>query len=204
MKIKSILFDLGNVIIKFDPAIAEKGYSRHGKFSKGAFITYLMNSDIVDKYMEGKLTSSRFYTVTCKKFKLDMKFNEFYKIWNSIFYPYPEMEEIVRSLKSKYPDIKLVLVSNTNEAHFDFLKIKYDVLSVFDKHVVSHKIGFIKPRSKIFREALRIAGGIAKETFYTDDRPELISAARVLGLRAFQFTGHEELKKQLARFNILI
>lgn len=203
-RIKSILFDLGNVVVKFDPAIAEEGYSRHGKIKKGALVDYIMDSDNGNKYMEGKLTSSKFYMMTCRKFRLDIKFNDFYNIWNSIFFPYPEMEKMVRALKQKYTDIKLILLSNTNEQHYDFLRREYPVLDLFDLHVVSHEVGAQKPKAKMFKEALSSAETLPKETFYTDDRDDLIEAARILGIRAFQFTDHESLKKQLTKFEINI
>ncbi|MFH1412210.1 MAG: HAD family phosphatase [Candidatus Omnitrophota bacterium] len=204
MNIKALLFDLGNVMIKFDPAIAEEGYSRYGKIKKGGFVDYIMDSREIDRYMEGDLNSSRFYMITCRRFRLDIKFKEFYEVWNSIFSPYPEMEKMVLELKEKYPELKLILVSNTNEAHYEFLREKYDILNAFDERVLSHEIGCQKPDPRIFNEALRLAGSIPKETFYADDRQDLIDAARVMGIRAFLFTEYQELKEQLSSCNILL
>ncbi|MFH1664545.1 MAG: HAD family phosphatase [Candidatus Omnitrophota bacterium] len=201
-KIKAVFFDLGNVIIRFNPEILEEGYASFGKVEKGKFVDYIMGSDNVDGYMEGKLSSSRFYTRTRRLFRLDMKYNEFYSVWNSMFFPYPEMEEIVRALKVKYPGIKLVLVSNTNEAHYEFLKKEYEILDLFDGHVVSHEVGKQKPHPAIFSEALKTAGCISKNAFFTDDRPELVEGARTMGIHAFLFTGHNDLKKQLSKYNI--
>jgi len=119
-----------------------------------------------------------------------------------MFYPYPEMEEIVRNIKNKYPDIPLALVSDTNEAHYGFLREKYEVLGLFDHYVLSHETGKLKPHPDVYKEAMRLTGTIAKDIFYTDDRLELIKAARVLGLHAFHFTGHEALREQLAKFGV--
>ena len=202
--IKAILFDLGNVIIRFDPEILEKAYSTHGKIKKGAIVEYLLDSENVNKYMEGKLTNRQFYLRTSRLFRMDIKFGEFFHKWNSIFFPYPEVEEIIRTLKKKYPEIKLILLSNTNETHYEFLRKEYNILDVLDAHVVSHEVGKQKPHPEIFREALRLAGSISKDTFYTDDRLDLIERARTMGIRAYQFTGHEELKKQLAKYDIIV
>ena len=202
--IRAILFDLGNVIIRFDPDILDKGYSPYARMIEGKFTDYLLNSEVINAYMEGKIDSSQFYHRTRRVFKMDVDFNEFYRVWNSMFYPYPEMEEIIISLKKNYPDVKLVLISNTNEAHYDFIKQKYEVLKHMDACVVSHELGKQKPHPDIFKEAMRLAGSIPKDTFYTDDRPELIEAARVMGIRAFQFTGHEALRESLAKCGIQI
>ena len=95
-------------------------------------------------------------------------------------------------------------MSNTNEAHYEFLLKEYEILDVFDERVVSHQIRRQKPRSEIYTEALRLAGSLPKETFYTDDRLDLVEAARVRGIIAYQFVGHEELRSQLAKFGITV
>jgi HAD superfamily hydrolase (TIGR01509 family) len=102
----------------------------------------------------------------------------------------------------KYPDIKLVLVSNTNETHFDFIKREYKVLESLDHCVVSHESGSIKPHPGIYSDALKAAGVISKEAFYTDDRQDLIDAARVMGMRAHLFTDHEKFLKDLAKCGV--
>ena len=98
-KVKAIFFDLGNVIVNFDPEILEEGYSRFGNIEKGKVVEYLLESKNVERYMEGRLTASQFYSKTRRLFKLKIKFGEFYELWNSIFIPNPEMEEIVKKIK---------------------------------------------------------------------------------------------------------
>ena len=200
--IKAIVFDLGNVLIKFDPALLTRGFSEYGKVDEKKMTEYLLESDNINRYMAGKITSSQFYTRTKKIFRIKISYREFYEVWNSVFHPYPEMEDMVRAIREKYPEIKLVLLSNTNEEHYEFLEKEYGILEVFDECVVSHEVRRIKPHPDIFQEALRLAGSLPRETFYTDDRKDLIEAARVMGLRAYQFVGHEELRKHLAKFGI--
>ena len=202
--IKAILFDLGNVVVRFDPAIVERGYASRGKITSGQVVEYIMDSSNMNGYMEGKLTSSQFYMRTRSIFKLDLRYHEFYDIWNSMFYPYPEMEELIKKIKDAYPAIKLVLISNTNEAHYEFLVKKYKVLELLDGHILSHVVGKQKPDTLIFTKAMELAGSIPKNTFYTDDRLELIEAARVMGIRAHQFIGHEELRVHLEKYGIKV
>jgi HAD superfamily hydrolase (TIGR01509 family) len=200
--IKAMIFDLGNVVIKFDPNILDAEYRKYCKAREGAFVEYLLDSDNINKYMEGKLSSSRFYSKTKRMFRMDIKYGEFYGIWNAMFTSYPEMEEIIRKLKENYPQIKLILLSNTNEVHYNFVKEEYKVLDLFDGHLLSHEFGKQKPHPEIYKEAMRMAGTIPRDTFYTDDREDLIEAARIMGIKAYQFTGHEGLIKQLSKFGI--
>ncbi|MFC1644344.1 HAD family hydrolase [Candidatus Omnitrophota bacterium] len=202
--LKAILFDLGNVIVRFDAEKVEKEFGACGKIKEGEFVDYITDSYNTNRYMEGKLTSSQFYNKTRRLFKMDIRFNEFYRVWNSMFYPYPEVEDIIKAISEKYPDIKLVLISNTNESHYEFIRERYKILDLMDAHVVSHEVGKQKPHTDIFNEALRLAESIPKDTFYTDDRLDLIEAARVMGIRAFQFVGHDQLREQLTKYNIHI
>jgi len=202
--IKAALFDLGNVLIRFDVDVLVKGFSLHTKIKNPDFFGYVMDSYNMNKYMAGKLTSSKFYTRTKKLFKLDISYGDFYRVWNSIFSPNTEVEDIVRAIKTKYPEVRLILVSNTNEAHYTFLEKEYDILGLFDEIVLSHEVGCQKPDPAIFTKALSAAGSISKETFYTDDRLDLIEAARVMGMRAYQFTTHDKLISDLAKVNIIV
>ena len=203
-EIRAIFFDLGNVIVKVNPEVLEKGFADCGKIIIGKFISQFMVSDDYNRYTEGKLTSSQFYSRTKKLYRLDIKYREFYDLWNKVLEPYPEMEEIVRNLKKDYPDIKMILVSNTNEVHYDFVREKYKILDLLDGHITSHEEGMQKPDPEIFVRALKLADTLPKETFYTDDREDLISAARTMGIRAFQFHDHHQFQAQLAKFNIKI
>ncbi|MFH1798192.1 MAG: HAD family phosphatase [Candidatus Omnitrophota bacterium] len=200
--IKAILFDLGNVIVKVNTRPLEEKWAYSGKKASSEVIDYFMDSDNMNGYMEGKLSSSQFYTKTKRFFNLDMKFHEFYDLWNSVIVPYPEMEVIIKNLKNKYPDIKLILISNINEKHYTFVRENYKILDLLDGFAVSHELGRQKPHHEIYQEAVRLAETLPKHAFYTDDRQDLIDAARTLGIRAFQFTNHETLQSQLSRFGI--
>ncbi|MFH1879091.1 MAG: HAD family phosphatase [Candidatus Omnitrophota bacterium] len=173
--IKAVLFDLGNVVVKIDTSALTREWAAAGKASEKDSMEYFLDSKNMNRYMEGKLTSSQFYEKTRRLFKLGLKYNDFYRVWNSIFLPYPEMEELIRAIRAKYPDIRLGLVSNTNESHYEHIREHYEILDAFDFHVVSHVIGIQKPNSKIFQEALRLAGTLARNTFFTDDREDLIA-----------------------------
>jgi len=201
-EIKAILLDLGNVVVLVRAEAAHAGYSAYGKIDPDSMFRYVMDSENMNRYQEGRLNSSQFYEKTRRYFKIKISYADFYKVWNDMFERYLEMEEIIKTLKEKYPQIKLVLLSNTNQAHYEHIKKEYPILGLLDGHVVSYEVGRQKPHPEIYKEALKVSGTLPKETFYTDDRPELIEAARVMGIHAFQFTGHEAFRAQLAKFNI--
>ena len=78
-------------------------------------------------------------------------------------------------------------MSNTNEAHFEFIRSKYGVVDYFDRHVLSYEVGSLKPDRKMFERAIEAADCPAEALFFTDDREENIIVARQLGIHAHQF-----------------
>jgi glucose-1-phosphatase len=203
-KVKAVFFDLGNVLVRFDVGILVKGLSPHSRVKDPDLDSYVMDSPDMNRYMEGKISSSQFYNRTKRHFRLDISYADFYRAWNSIFYPYTEVEDIVRSIKKKYPEIRLILVSNTNETHYSYLEKEYDVLEAFDEKILSHEVGCQKPDPDIFMKALAASGALPKDTFYTDDRLDLIEAARIMGIRAYQFISHDKLVTDLAGVGVVI
>jgi HAD superfamily hydrolase (TIGR01549 family) len=87
----------------------------------------------------------------------------------------------------------LILVSNTNEAHIDFVRANFRVLDYFDHLVFSYKVGSLKPDREIFEHAIAISGHPPEALFYTDDREENVLAAAQLGMCAHQFRGESKL-----------
>ena len=109
----------------------------------------------------------------------------FRKTWSSVFLPdLIVSEDLLLALKRKYP---LLLVSNTNEAHVEFIRSNYRVLDIFDHHVLSYEVGSLKPDRKIFQHAISLSGYPPEALFFTDDREENILMARQLGMTAHQF-----------------
>jgi len=84
-EIKSILFDLGNVIVKLEPQKLEEGYKKYCKKNPEKIIRHCLASETLRKYQEGKISSSQFYSKLKRFFRMDIKYGEFYDIWNSMF-----------------------------------------------------------------------------------------------------------------------
>lgn len=108
-------------------------------------------------------------------------------------------EELLVALKHNYP---LILVSNTNEAHINYVRANYQLLDHFDHYVFSYEVGSLKPDCKIFQHAITVSGFSANELFFTDDREENIRAARQLGMHAHQFKNQSQLVAALQQAGV--
>ena len=104
-------------------------------------------------------------------------------------------------LKRKYP---LILVSNTNEAHAEFIRAKYRIFDYFDHHVLSYRVGSLKPDMKIFEHAILASGCPPETLFFTDDREENVRAAQQLGIHSHRFVSESKLIDALRQAGVEI
>jgi putative hydrolase of the HAD superfamily len=194
--IRALIFDLGRTLIPFD---FERSYDRLRRLCPRPledFRTELRESGLVTRFESGQLDPDEFVREFCRCLGADIPYRDFCDIWSSIFLPETLIPEgFLRHLK---PNYRLVLLSNTNVIHYDMLKKNYPILGLFDEHVLSFRVGVMKPAREIYQEAIRAAQCPAHQCFFTDDIPEYVEAARREGIDGVVFEGFEPLKQELA------
>jgi len=198
-KIKTIIFDLGNVLIKFDHTIAARRLSKKSPYNTEEIRDFIFDSNIVARYETGRIKTRDFFLKLKSLLKLDISYPELRKIWNEIFYANPPVEKLIKKLKGKY---RLILLSNINYSHFIYLKKRFPILKEFDHIILSYRVGFRKPHPLIYRKAIELSGCLPQEILYIDDREDLVKSAQELGINAFSFKGISDLKKNLEKFGI--
>lgn len=196
-----ILFDLGNVILPFNHyQIAEKlsRFTKNEDFQDPKRIfSYLFNFEngAINGYEVGKVSSLDFFQSLKEHLQLTLSFEEFIPIWNDIFWENLEVSEIIRSLKGKK---RLGLLSNTNPLHFAYILLKFPVVQVFDKWILSHEVGFKKPALEIFQSAIEWAGVEPEKTLFIDDMKTHIGVSISLGMQGIHFTSASQLREELS------
>lgn len=200
--IKAVIFDLGNVLVDFDHTIAAKKIARLSNKKEEEIFELFFDSDIIGKFEEGAFSPDKFFREVSSLLGLEISFKEFLPIWNEIFFLSPKNRFVYASavkLKNRY---KLLLLSNINILHYDYLKANFPVFDVFDNIVTSFDAGSRKPDSRIYQKALDIIGSPAESVFYTDDRLDLIDKSLELGINGFQFQSEEKLVNDLLSVGI--
>ncbi|MCX5688026.1 MAG: HAD-IA family hydrolase [Candidatus Omnitrophica bacterium] len=194
-KYKAIFCDLGNVLINFDHRIAVKKILRLMPKNEHDVYQLFFDSGFTKDYEEGKISSIEFFKKVKNSLELDMEYEEFLPIWNDIFFEEPLNKEIQNFLMAIKGNYKLVMISNINEAHCEFLKKKMPIFFEFDKLVLSYEVGFRKPAKEIYNAALKSVNVASSKAFYVDDRADLIEAASKFGIEGMTFNGEEAFKK---------
>ena len=191
----AIFCDLGNVLINFDHRIAVKKILRLTPKNEQDIYQLFFDSGLTKDYEEGKISSIEFFKKVKDSLELKMDYNKFLPIWNDIFFEAPLNKKIQNFLKAVKGKYKLVMISNINETHYEFLKKKMPIFGEFDKLILSYEIGFRKPALEIYSAALESVNAAPSKAFYVDDRADLIEAALGYGIKGMVFDGEEAFEK---------
>ena len=94
--------------------------------------------------------------------------------------------------------VKVCALSNWSAETFPVAVARFPFLGWFDRIIISGDVGLAKPDPAIFALALAECGLEAQETVFVDDVPANVAVARGLGLDALLFEGPDPLRLALA------
>lgn len=182
--IKTIIFDFGNVFINLDIEGAIKHTFNEFKIDAFSEEMTAFNSF----YEQGLISTEEFIEFYSENFP-NLSNDELIDIWNFMLKDFPEHRlEFLKQLKatSKY---KLILLSNTNELHINWVKKQvpfYDVFkNCFDVFYLSHEINLRKPNHDIFDFVLKENKLNANECLFIDDNNDNCHTAKLLGIETW-------------------
>jgi glucose-1-phosphatase len=199
--IKTVLFDLGNVIIPFDFKRAYIRLEPLVSYPVAEIAPRLRGTDLVTRFETGQVSPERFVEEFSAILDLKITYDEFCDLWTSVFLPEPLVSEsLLTALAGRY---RLMILSNTNPIHFHMIQANYPLLRHFDRCVLSYEVGAVKPSAKIFGAAIALAGCDAAECFFTDDLAVNVEAARKHGMDAVQFQSAQQLEGEMRARGIL-
>lgn len=182
--IKTIIFDFGDVFINLDKEGALKLALE--KFEITELDEELQSINAL--YEQGLISTDEFLDFYADNFPKLSK-EELKSIWNFILRDFPEHRlQFIKQL-AKDNNHQLILLSNTNELHIDYIKKNVsfyeEFKNCFDQFYLSHEINFRKPNADIFNFVLTENNLKAEECLFIDDTLENTQAAQQLGINVW-------------------
>ncbi|MGZ0017915.1 HAD family hydrolase [Yeosuana sp. AK3] len=189
--INTIIFDFGNIFLNLDIDGAEQKTLDVFKLKK---LPEEMTS-INGLYEQGLLSSEEFIEFYTDNFP-NISEEKIIETWNFMLKDFPVHRlEFLKTLKSnsKY---KLILLSNTNEIHIDWVKKEIpfyeDFKNCFDAFYLSHEINLRKPHATIFEFVIKKNNLKIENTLFIDDNTDNIETARKLGFHVWNLNPKTE------------
>jgi len=197
MSIKNIVFDLGRVLIKFEPKkYIEQNVPEEKRedFYNGIFgsTEWLMLDRGTLSYEDAKKIFKERVPGADKQ--IDRLFDaDLFEILQ----PIEENVKLLPELKKKY---NLYILSNFHQPAFEYIFKKYDFFRLFDGHTVSCYYYLLKPEKEIYDTLIDKFNLIPEETVFIDDTKVNIDACEKEGIRGIHLPDYTELKQKLEEF----
>ncbi|RAK08469.1 putative hydrolase of the HAD superfamily [Halanaerobium saccharolyticum] len=193
--IRNIIFDLGNVLLNFDPDsyLKKLGYSGEIKDRLKAEIFETEEWLMLDR---GTITQEQAVEKWQQRnLELEEEIADVMSEWEKMLTLKEDSLEILKNLAAR--DFNLYILSNFHQQAFEHVSSKYDFFNYFDGRVISADIGMIKPELEIYQHLLDKFNLKAEATLFIDDSQPNIKAALKKGIRVIHFTDAASLGAEL-------
>ena len=199
--IKNIIFDMGNVLIKFDRSIFLDRIGVTGE-DREILLREVFLSIEWSMMDRGSLTEEQAMERMCRRVpeRLHKAVRALTSEWDRPILPIDGVEELVRELKSK--GYHLYLVSNASYRQHEYWPL-IPGYECFDDTVISADVKLIKPQPEIYLYAMYKFGIRPEECVFIDDAGPNVEGAVYSGLSGIVFHGDtEELRGKLRALGV--
>ena len=154
-----------------------------------------------DTYEEGKLTLEEYLGRVVFYQKRPFTRAQFRRFMFAQSKPYPQMIQLVRTLKAKY-GLRIAVVSNEARELNAYRIRKFKLAGFVDSFISSSFVHVRKPDADIFRLALDIAQAPARQVVYIENTPMFVQIAEGLGIQSILHTDYRSTCAKLASFGL--
>jgi len=189
--IKNIVFDFGNVFLNLDLEGALQNALNLFELK-----TFPEDMNAINcLYEQGLMSTEEFIEFYQDNFP-DLSEQDIYDTWNFMLKDFPQDRmEFLKKLKSE-SQYKLILLSNTNELHINWVKEQVtfynDFKNCFDAFYLSHEIHLRKPNTDVFEFVLKENNINSENSLFIDDNKENTTAAKKLGFNIWNINPKTE------------
>ncbi len=202
-KINTIIFDLGGVLIDWNPRYVYKNIFKNDSKMEWFFKNICTN--------EWNLMQDKGYSMKKATEEKISEFPEFEKLikvyygqWENMLKD--EISETVNILKKlvKSKNYKVLALTNWSHETFPIAIKKFDFLNLFEDIVVSGKIKMIKPDLEIYDYIIKKHSIIPEESVFIDDNSSNIIGAQKVKINAIHYKNCEQMVEELKKYGVKI
>lgn len=200
--IKTIIFDLGGVLIDWNPEyLYRKLFTNESEMKH--FLQNVCTPDWNEEQDGGRsLQDATDYLLASHPDHAD-NIKAFYGRWSEMLGgPIPGTVEIFKELKATN-NFNFYALTNWSAETFPVALEQFDFLNWFDGIVVSGTEKDRKPFASFYQTLLNRYQVNPSEAVFIDDNLRNVNAAEALGIKSIRFTSPEDLREQLKKYQIL-
>ncbi|PHI19654.1 HAD family hydrolase [Lewinellaceae bacterium SD302] len=203
MSFHTIIFDLGNVLIGWNP---RNLYNKVFATPEEAdwFVSNIVTLDWNEEQDKGRLAAEATESLVAEYPKWEAEIRMYYDRFHEHFSgPIQGSVEILKALEAS-GDYRLLALTNWSAEYFPWARENFSFLDIFEHITVSGEIKMKKPEPRIY-EHIRQAYDLDDFSgcLFIDDSERNVVAARAAGLESIRFVGAEALREELTARGIL-
>jgi glucose-1-phosphatase len=204
MREPAVIFDFGNVVAFFDYQKACERLGPRLGLTAGAFRTRITErgfAALLGRFECGAIPPEQFANELMSLSGLKLPYHEFVEAWQDIFWLNEPIARLIGQLDAA--GYTLLLGSNTNVLHSTYYRREFaSTLDRFDKLVLSHEVGHMKPAAEFYTACVTAAGLPAASCLFVDDLYENVEGARRVGLVGLHYVDTPSLITEMGRLGV--
>ena len=206
MNIEFVYFDLGNVIVSFDPKIAVNNVATRFGVDAAMAEQAIYRSGLQDRFEHGHVTGEEYAAIVRDVLAVSdvqMPTAALLDAISDMFTPIESMQITIAQVHES--GTRYGLLSNTCHAHWDWIaRQSWQVSSLaWPVRVLSCEVSSMKPDGGIYQVAEELAGVSPESILFLDDKPENVAAAIERGWNAVQCFGGQQAEDALKKYGVI-
>ena len=203
MAINTIIFDLGNVLIDWNPKyVFDKMFEDEEK--KKYFFENICTMEWNETQDAGRSIKEATQELVALHPDWKEYIEAYYDQWTDMLGgPIHDTVEIFRQLKET-GKFKLYALTNWSAELFPYALELYEFLHWFDGRVVSGEEKMRKPSPEFYQLLLDRFHVLPEEALFIDDNFRNIQAAEKIGIKSIHFISPQQLKDELENLKLLL
>jgi putative hydrolase of the HAD superfamily len=185
--IKSIIFDLGGVLLNLDYNLTVKAFETIGITDSEQLFSKKSQTTFFDDFETGKISAIEFRTEIRQIISQSISDEQIDNAWNAMLLDFPtERFDFLKKISKSH---RIFLLSNTNEIHMSWFKNYINQLfgenvffHLFEVAYLSNEMGMRKPHKEIFDFVVTQNNLNPINTLFIDDSPQHLVGAKKAGL----------------------
>lgn len=182
-----VYFDLGKVLVSFNPALACQQVADVLGSDPTTIQAAMYGSGIEDQLESGQIEEPEFLDRLFTAVGRSATASDVLEAMSAMFWLNTSMLPVVARLVSE--GVPMGILSNTCRPHWDWIaRQNYGLLRLIgSRATLSFEVGCMKPDPRIYAAAAQNAGASADQILFIDDRIENVQGAIDCGWRAIHY-----------------
>ena len=197
-----VVFDIGNVLIEWDPRHLYRDIFDGNEDLMEHFLAHVCTQEWNAEQDRGRPWGEAVRALAAEYPDCAELIRAYDERWEEMVPgEIPGTPEILSDLKEH--GVPVYSITNFSVDKLALARRRFAFLDLFDGIVVSGAVGLLKPDPAIYHRLLDTFGLTAAEGVFIDDTPANVETARALGLHGLHFSGAAKLRGELAALGLL-